>query len=140
MKSTCQCGANEIAIRTTQHNSLNCHCGMCRGQSGAAFTTWVTIDATQVDLENRVDKLTQYQVGEHARSFFCSICGTNVYTLDNRHPEIVAFPAGVLRGIKITPPTDDYFYSHKAEWLSETGETKKYGGQNGFTPMTNITQ
>ncbi len=137
MKSVCQCGSCKIEIKTTQHNTLNCHCGMCRAQSGAAFTTWVTIDRQKVNLDNLPKALTYYQLSKHARSYFCSICGTNVYTLDSRHPEIIAFPAGVLKNIKITPPAGDYFFSHKADWFIDGGATQKYGGENGFTPLTN---
>ncbi len=135
MKSVCQCGVCEIEIKTTQHNTLNCHCGMCRAQSGAAFTTWVTIDCQKVNLDNPPKELTHYRLSKHASSYFCSICGTNVYTLDSRHPEIVAFPAGVLRGITISPADGDYFFSDKAEWYSDDRVTQKYGGEHGFTPM-----
>ncbi len=135
MKSECHCGKCKVTIRSQEHDTLNCHCNMCRNHSGAAFTTWVTIAATEVDILAVNQELTSYQFGEHGSTYFCKNCGTSVYTLDNRHPNIVAFLPGTLKDFTISAPTSDYFYDHKAEWYPPTTKSKKYGGEDGFTEL-----
>lgn len=136
MKSECHCGKSKVTILNQEHNSLNCHCNICRSHSGAAFTTWVTIAATEVDILTASHELTSYQFGEYGSTYFCKHCGTSVYTLDNRHPNIVAFRAGTLKDFTISAPISDYFYDHKAEWYSPTIGSKTYGGKDGFTEIT----
>lgn len=135
MQSVCHCGKCTITIRSQEHNTINCHCNMCRSHSGAAFTTWITIASAEVDLPSPSQELTRYQFGEHGSTYFCVSCGTSVYTLDNRHPNIVAFRAGTLKDFTITAPTSDYFYDHKAGWYPPTTNSQKYGGEDGFTKL-----
>lgn len=133
MQSACHCGKCTVSIRSQEHNAINCHCNMCRIHSGAAFTTWITIASVEVNLPSPNQALTSYQFGEHGSTYFCANCGTSIYALDNRHPNIVAFRAGTLKNFTITAPTSDYFYDHKAEWYPPTIQSKKYGGEDGFT-------
>lgn len=135
MKSICRCGKCSVTIRSQKHSTINCHCGTCRGLSGTAFTTWVTINSTEVDLPTAAGKLIQYQTGQYGATYFCPACGTTVYALDNRHPNIVAFLAGTLKDFDVTAPTSDYFFSHKADWYSPDLASKKFGGDDGFTEL-----
>lgn len=137
MESRCYCGKAKVVIHTQEHSTMHCHCNMCRRQSGADYTTWVTINAAQVDLPKNSESAQTFAIGEHASVCFCSSCGTTIYALDNRYPNIVAFHAGTLRDFVVSPASADYFYSHKAEWLDEANSRKRFGGDDGFTELSN---
>lgn len=131
MKSVCQCGKSWVDIHSDEHVSINCHCGMCRAGSGAAFTTWVMIKVDQVDIGSRHGDLSIYKVSENLKRYFCAHCGTPVFVLDKRFPDYVAFCAGTLKEIEVKPPEGEYFYDDKASWYCAESNTQKYGGESG---------
>ncbi len=138
MESRCYCGTVKATIKTEQHRTIHCHCNMCRQHSGADYTTWVAIDHSQVDLPQLTENIRQAQLGQYASVFFCSSCGTTVYALDSRQPNVVAFRAGTLKDFTVSPASADYFFSHKAEWYNEETCRKQYGGEDGFTILKNL--
>ncbi len=136
MRSKCACGDVEVPILSKDHDSLICHCNMCRSRTGAAFTTWVTLKKEFVEVPEHQGSVTEYVVSKYCKSVFCGSCGTHVLFHDVRYPNIFAFTAGTLDGIEIKSPEAEYFYSDKAEWYNSNLETKKYGGLTGFEEIS----
>lgn len=136
MESRCKCGAVTIGVSTEEHNSINCHCNMCRENYGSAFTTWISVSASKVNIPSDAP-ISEYRVSENSSSYFCSKCGTKIYAKDRRYSEIVAFLAGTVFGAKLKEPSGDYFYSDKAPWYKTESRIPKFGGKSGFEKLLN---
>ncbi len=135
MQSKCKCGRQVVEINTPEHNTINCHCSLYRKNYGSAYSTWVTVAVDKVSLPKDESGVKAYAVGDSGTSFFCKNCGATVYVTDKRYPNIVAFLAGTLDGMDIKPPAADYFYSHRAEWLTAEDAREKFGGDSGFEQL-----
>lgn len=136
MKSKCKCGAVEIVVNTDEHNSINCHCNMCRENHGSAFTTWISVAAGKVSIPSE-SSIQEYPISENSSTFFCAKCGTKVYAKDKRYSDVIAFLAGTVFDVTLKKPSGDYFYSDKAPWYTAENDIPKFGGLSGFEKLEN---
>jgi hypothetical protein len=124
-----------MQFANTPRSVVHCHCSQCRCLSGAAFTTWVSFAKLAAHLEGE-DVISKYHVSPNVCRHFCRNCGSHVYTLDIRDPEIIGVPVGVLVGELLIEPKAHYFVDHKAAWLKIGDTLRQYGGESGFEPTT----
>jgi hypothetical protein len=131
----CYCGAVNIQFANSPISIVHCHCSQCRRLSGAAFTTWVSFAKLEMRLEGG-DFISKYNASPNVCRHFCRSCGSHVYTLDARDPEIIGVPVGVLEGELSMEPKAHYFVDHKSAWLKIGDTLRQYGGDSGFEPTT----
>lgn len=110
---------------------------MCRENHGSVFTTWISVAANKVVIPGDAP-ISEYDVSENSRSYFCSKCGTKVFAKDNRYPNVIAFLAGTVFGVTLKQASGDYFYSDKAPWYTGETDIPKFGGKSGFEKLENI--
>ena len=122
---------------------MHCHCGQCRRLSGAAFSSWLSLPAEDVQIEGQA-ALREYTPTANGQRFFCARCGSHLYTVDARMPEIIGVPAGaVLSAEAGGPAVEDwpsasghYFCSDGAPWVALPGDAlPRRGGANGMSPL-----
>jgi hypothetical protein len=128
---SCHCGATSLRLSALSQASINCHCGLCRRLSGAAFTTWVTARADDVALTGDHASRT-YRPTENLERVFCAQCGTHIVTKHKRYPDIVGIPAGLLEGLDLPSPKGEYFVRDKAPWFQISSRLPCFGGETGF--------
>lgn len=128
MKAQCYCGQVRLQFATAPQSVIHCHCGQCRRLSGAAFTTWASFPRAAMALTGGP---AAFQATPHVLRHFCGRCGSHVYTLDARMPDIVGVPAGVVDG-ELPPPKAHYFVHHKAAWHAVGDGLKQFGGETGY--------
>jgi hypothetical protein len=80
------------------------------------------------------ESVTEFNATANVKRHFCGNCGSHVYTLDSRAPEIVGVPAGVIEGGLPKEPKAHYFVGHKAAWHSINDPLRQFGGESGFEP------
>ena len=132
------CACTSITFRATRpegKSCINCHCGLCRRLSGAAFTTWVSVASAEFDVLSGESSLAEYQATENVRRFFCTHCGTHVFSRDKRYPNIHGAPLGVVAEPHGFAPAGDYFSSDKAAWAHLSPGIPHFGGASGFGPL-----
>lgn len=130
----CHCGEVTLHVNGLLRPPINCHCGLCRRLSGAAFTTWLSVPADDFVLQGE-EQLCCYSPTPHLQRFFCRHCGTHVLTRDARCSHIVGLPAGVMADADVPPPSGEYFVSHKASWHTLPAAAACFGGDTGFEPI-----
>jgi hypothetical protein len=125
LTARCYCGAVKLQLRRRPRSAIHCHCTQCRRLSGAAFTTWVSarLDAV-VDLD-RVEAshlVQRFEATPNVTRVRCTVCGTHVYTLDRRMPQVVGIPAGVLPDGEVPAVKGHWYSDDAAPWcrLDET--------------------
>ncbi|MBK6714483.1 MAG: GFA family protein [Burkholderiales bacterium] len=128
---SCYCGKVAVAIQALPQRTINCHCGQCRRLSGAAFTTWLTVERTAASIEG-IELLSSFRPTENVQRWFCSTCGSHVYSEDGRLPRYYGFPAGIFDEAQIPEPSAQYFVSDKAAWYQLSAGTACFGGPSGM--------
>jgi hypothetical protein len=128
----CYCGAVKTNFGAIPKSVIHCHCGQCRRLSGSAFTTWVSFPKLSMELAGQ-ESVTVFGATLYVLRHFCKYCGSHVYTLDARAPEIVGVPAGAIEG-ELPAPSAHYFVHHKAAWHTKSDSLREFGGESGFEP------
>ena len=83
---SCQCGALRFDVALPSKWVAHCHCSMCRRAHGAAFVTWVGMDATRARIDDTRQTLRWYASSPGAERGFCSHCGTMLFFRSQRWP------------------------------------------------------
>jgi hypothetical protein len=130
----CFCGHVQVRVQKALQPPVNCHCGQCRRLSGAAFTTWFSINRDALVIDGQ-DALSTFHPTQHLTRQFCKFCGSHVMTLDRRQPVVAGLHAGTFEGQELPGPKADYFASHKANWYDLPLGSNCFGGETGFDPL-----
>ena len=75
----CQCGALHFHAELPSKWVAHCHCSMCRRAHGAAFVTWVGMDAARCAIDDTRQTLRWYASSPSAERGFCSHCGSMIF-------------------------------------------------------------
>jgi hypothetical protein len=130
----CHCHAAEVSFDNSPRGAIHCHCGQCRSQSGAAFTTWVIVPGSPA-LQAGAEAVGTFNATANTVRHFCEVCGSHLYTTDVRYPNSVGVPAGAMVGSMELVPTGHYFVDDKAPWHVISDGLPQSGGRSGFEPI-----
>ncbi|WP_083251100.1 GFA family protein [Acidihalobacter yilgarnensis] len=113
---SCFCGEVRYKINSEILNAVNCHCAFCRSHSGAAFSTYAVFPQASLEITKGEDKLTCFQADE-GRKYFCGVCGTPVFNLNNRYPGVCIMYFGTLENAKTISPAINAWCESKLGWV-----------------------
>lgn len=95
MRGECICGEVAFEITGEIPKFYQCHCSLCRKQSGTSFNTGTIVAAEHFRWLKGEDKISSYTRPTGFRSDFCSCCGA-VVPNPFRDLPYVWVPAGAL--------------------------------------------
>ena len=75
----CLCGAVGFTVVWPSKWVAHCHCSRCRRAHGAAFVTWVGMDAAAVQIDGASGWLRWFVAETGARRGFCGRCGSPMF-------------------------------------------------------------
>lgn len=130
----CLCGAIRFTVTLPTLFCGHCHCGMCRRNHGAAFVTWLAVPRSQVSIDTGAAQLTRYQSSEHGSRSFCGRCGSSLFCVSNRHPEIVDIPLANMDGPIDRTPESHLYFDDRASWTIIADDLPRLGGPSGLEP------
>lgn len=76
---SCLCGAVRFHAELPSKWVAHCHCSLCRRAHGAAFVTWVGMEATRCTIDDGRETLRWYASTPSAERGFCSHCGSMMF-------------------------------------------------------------
>jgi hypothetical protein len=95
----CLCG--RIAFDVHEPRAMGvCHCTRCRRWSGGPSATMVAVAPNNFEVTKGNDLMKPYREEGFADRYFCSHCGSSVYT---DGVEVYYLGAGVLQDVKLKP-------------------------------------
>ncbi|GFF23812.1 hypothetical protein IFM61606_08952 [Aspergillus udagawae] len=112
---SCLCGTVRFSSDATGDITALCHCVDCQKWTGGAFTSNVVIP--RVSFKVTAGKATYYDTpgesGKNNRHFFCSTCGSSLYTELDIMPDKTVIKAGTLDkgGANLGNKVDIEFYT-----------------------------
>ena len=96
MKGKCNCRQVEFEIIGNLPKLYQCHCSLCRKQSGSSSNTATIIPADNIFWLSGKKHITSWKDSSGFRSDFCSICGFPVPNI-LKESEYYWVPAGLLK-------------------------------------------
>lgn len=115
MKGSCLCGDVEFEVQAPPRRLYQCHCSLCRKQSGAAGNAAFVVQGAQLQWRSGEGRIRSYVKPTGFRSDFCGRCGSPV---PNRIRDTSFFwvPAGLLEDTGTLEVAMHLFVGSKASW------------------------
>ena len=113
----CLCGQIRYEIAGGARFMYQCHCGKCRAASGASFVTNMIVDADRFAITAGKERLSAYESSPNKRRYFCSVCGSPIYSQAEDTKRFVSVRCGTLTqdpGLRVAYHA---FVSWKAAWV-----------------------
>jgi hypothetical protein len=113
----CLCGAVRFVAGLPSRWVAHCHCTRCRRAHGAAFVTWVGLDAERVELRDPDARLAWHRGEGGAKRGFCATCGSTLFFRSPRwpgelHVVLANFDAPVDRA-----PQAHAYWDTRVDWV-----------------------
>ena len=126
LKGSCLCGGVSYQIDNQIEEIFFCHCSKCRKATGSAFNTATPVKTECFTLLTGKDKLKSFYSSESAQRFFCSDCGSPIYSARDGQPEFIRLRVGTL-DTPINPEHKTHiFIGSKAEWFDLCDDNPKF--------------
>jgi hypothetical protein len=114
----CLCEAVRFEARLPSRWVAHCHCSRCRRAHGAAFVTWVGLDADGVALRDPEARLRWYHAAGGGERGFCSVCASTLFFRSPNWPgELHAVLANFDGPVDRAPQAHAYWDSH-VDWIA----------------------
>lgn len=115
MKGVCNCGNVEFEIDRDNIKLYQCHCSLCRKQSGTYSNAATIVPTNSFRFLKGESLITQWKKPSGFRSEFCSKCGSPVPN-SLRGSDYYWIPAGLLEDDTKFEIVSHIFTDSKASW------------------------
>ena len=122
----CLCGQVEVTITGEINDIIHCHCSLCRKNSGTAYATNGFINASEFEITSGKDKLSQFSFKPGRYRYFCTCCGSPVYSANEQDPARFRIRLGILDSDISERPISHNFVSSKANWEELDANLPRY--------------
>ncbi len=114
----CLCGDIQFSAQLPSKWVAHCHCTMCQRSSGAAFVTWVGLDADHCTVDDPDHRLIWYHSSDLAERGFCSRCGSTLFFRSPRWPGELHLTLANFLGPVDRPPQAHVFWDTHVDWVT----------------------
>ncbi len=115
-RGSCLCGGIHYQIHHEIGPIIYCHCQRCRKSSGSAFVTSTEILRSNFEVTQGQDLIKKFENEGKVDRFFCSHCGSQLYSQRASTPLIMRVRLGTLDDNIDTKVSSHIFVGSKAEW------------------------
>jgi len=130
----CLCGKVSIKITSEITDIIHCHCSLCRKNSGTAYATNGFIDKEDFEIISGEDTLSQFSIKLGRTRYFCTCCGSPVFSSNDQDPSRFRIRLGLLDSDILARPISHNFVSSKANWEDLDAKLPRY---DSFEPSRN---
>ncbi len=116
MKGSCLCGEIRYEINGDIIGINYCHCGQCRKASGSAFATNAAVSAAHFHVSRGQDRITSIESSPGKKRYFCSGCGSPIYSQHDDAMETVYVRIGTIDDDSQLSPDVHIHVASKAPW------------------------
>ena len=115
MRGNCLCGQIEFELLGAKPKFYQCHCSLCRKQSGTSSNTATIVDSKDFRWVSGQEGISSFVKPTGFRSDFCSRCGSPVPN-PLRNTPYYWVPAGLLEGSEELEIVAHLYVGSKASW------------------------
>lgn len=117
LRGKCLCGAVSYRIEGELLYLYHCHCVECRAFSGASFATNASVEASAFQLQDPGRRLRRYPVGEAGGRYFCSDCGSPIYSAASDGQDFISLHCGSLQAPPEKALDANLWTGEKCPWV-----------------------
>ena len=110
----CLCGAIRYELAGTPISVADCHCSICRRESGAPSLPYAGYRRADVTITG---SLKYYRSSDIARRGFCGTCGSPICYEGGDHPESIWLTIGTHDDAAHVPPREHLYVEDKLPWV-----------------------
>jgi len=131
---SCLCEGVKFRIRSELAPVQVCHCGQCRKAQGGPFATNMPVAVSALEFTAGKPLLKAYESSPGKSRFFCSNCGSPVYSARTALPGVVRIRAGLINEpLRVRPESHAYVQS-KCNWWSIQDGLPQYAQTHEASP------
>ena len=134
VRGGCLCGAIRFTVTLPTIFCGHCHCSMCRRNHGAAYVTWFAVPRSQLSVDSGLDQVTRYESSEHGSRSFCGRCGSSLFCISSRLPDLVDIPLANMDAAIDRIPESHIYFDDRAAWTIVGDDLPRLGGPSGLEP------
>ncbi len=113
---SCLCGGVRYELTAEPGPIEVCYCLMCRKASGGPLATNAQLSAAAFHLNAGAGLLAAYESSPGERRFFCSRCGSPIYSQRSAGAEVVRIRVGTINEPLNVRPVASYYAGSKCNW------------------------
>lgn len=126
---SCLCGEVVYTFDGEVNDYGYCHCSKCRKASGSAYSANAEVALENFKINDPKNYLTEYESTKGTHRFFCSNCGSPIYTLKDKTPNLVRVRLGTLDTDFDKKASRHTFVADKANWYEITDDSPQFEGR-----------
>ena len=115
-KGSCLCGQVKYEAQELNGPYVYCHCTSCRKASGAAFAANVSSPIDTFRIVSGESYLQSYESSKNKFRYFCSHCGSPLYTIVGNQAKVVRIRLGTLDSNYTEKPSAHIFVTENPSW------------------------
>ncbi|TQV71095.1 GFA family protein [Aliikangiella marina] len=131
MKGVCLCGEVAFEIDKSYLKLYQCHCTLCRKQSGTYSNAASIVSDDSFKFTRGHDFIKSWVKDTGFRSDFCCQCGSPVPN-PLRDTGYIWIPAGLLEGYEKMEIVSHIFLADKADWEASNLDAERHSQFPGF--------
>lgn len=124
MRGTCLCGTVAFELQVEKLKIYQCHCSLCRRQSGTASSFGAVLSEEKFTWISGLASIRTWEKDTGFTSHFCSSCGSSVPNKFKGRP-FYWVPAGLVESDAIETAAN-VFVSDKPRWSNVASHVNPY--------------
>jgi hypothetical protein len=116
LRGGCGCGAVRFEVTAPLEAANYCHCTRCQRRSGTAASANARPQRGSFHIVEGADSLSAWRPQGGFEKWFCSRCGSALYSCDPEDAERVSVRLGAFDGDPRIRPTVRQFVAYAAAW------------------------
>jgi hypothetical protein len=116
LRGGCGCGAVRFEVSAPLRSANYCHCTRCQRRSGTAASANARPERGSFQIVQGESSLSAWRPEGGFEKWFCSQCGSAVFSSDPRDPERVSVRLGGFDGDPGIRPGVHQFVAYAAAW------------------------
>ena len=116
LEGSCLCGTVKYEVHAAPALMYHCHCVTCRRASGASFATNMLVSTDAFMVVGGREILSSYESSPGKRRYFCSGCGSPIYSHGESTRHFVSVRCGTLRTDPGIRPSYHSYVASGAPW------------------------
>jgi len=95
-----------------------CHCLDCQRRSGSPFGVMAYFPAGAVSIAGEASRYTRpTDAGSTFTNGFCPTCGSTVFSLPGKYPDMIGIALGALADPSFPPPARSVYEQSRHPWV-----------------------
>jgi hypothetical protein len=127
IQGSCHCGSVRYRMEGDILSVVNCHCQLCRGLSGSAFTSYIVVKEADLTFQQGETSLSRYSATETSTKHFCRECGTPIFNTNPiKYPSLRMIYLGTTSSAGDLVPKINVFCESKLPWVESIASFKSF--------------